>query len=159
MKKYTNISKISDNKFLNLFHMHALTDAGRPFDYFFVSRRKEDKLKLYTKDIQAEEEERAIVRRALEHPIGSKSLKELTKDVKKILIITNIIFLWYNMLYYLTNITRCSPIGLEKNSTIALHVVFCGKYFRLCKSLIYKIIWGGNAEVFPPLHLCFVPLQ
>lgn len=54
MKKYTNISKISDNKFLNLFHMHALTDAGRPFDYFFVSRRKEDKLKLYTKDIQAE---------------------------------------------------------------------------------------------------------
>lgn len=41
------------------------------------------------KDIQAEEEERAIVRRALEHPIGSKSLKELTKDVKKILIITN----------------------------------------------------------------------
>lgn len=54
MKKYTNITKISDNKFLNLFHMNALTDAGRAFDYFFVSRRKEDKLKLYTKDIQAE---------------------------------------------------------------------------------------------------------
>lgn len=54
MKKYTSIDKISDNKFLNLFHMNALTDAGRPFDYYFVSRRKEDKLKLYTKDIQAE---------------------------------------------------------------------------------------------------------
>lgn len=54
MKKYISINKISDNKFLNLFHMSALTDAGRPFDYFFVSRRKEDKLKLYTKDIQAE---------------------------------------------------------------------------------------------------------
>ena len=54
MKKYTNINKISDNRFLNLFHMNALTDAGRAFDYFFVSRRKEDKLKLYTKDIQAE---------------------------------------------------------------------------------------------------------
>ncbi len=54
MKKYTNIKKESDNRFLNLFHMNALTDAGRPFDYFFVSRRKEDKLKLYTKDIQAE---------------------------------------------------------------------------------------------------------
>lgn len=54
MKKYTNITKISDNKFLNLFHMNALTDAGRAFDYFFVSRRKEDKLKLHTKDIQAE---------------------------------------------------------------------------------------------------------
>lgn len=34
--------------------MHALTDAGRPFDYFFVSRRKEERLKLYTKDIEAE---------------------------------------------------------------------------------------------------------
>lgn len=54
MKKYTKINKISDNKFLNLFHMNALTDTGRAFDYFFVSRRKEDKLKLYTKDIQAE---------------------------------------------------------------------------------------------------------
>lgn len=54
MKKHTNITKISDNRFLNLFHMNALTDAGRAFDYFFVSRRKEDKLKLYTKDIQAE---------------------------------------------------------------------------------------------------------
>lgn len=54
MKKYTNINKVSDNKFLNLFHMNALTDSGRLFDYFFVSRRKEDKLKLYTKDIQAE---------------------------------------------------------------------------------------------------------
>ena len=54
MKKYINIKKESDNRFLNLFHMDALTDAGRPFDYYFVSRRKEDKLKLYTKDIQAE---------------------------------------------------------------------------------------------------------
>lgn len=54
MKKYTNVNKISDNKFLNLFHMNALTDAGREFDYYFVSRRKEDKLKLFTKDIQAE---------------------------------------------------------------------------------------------------------
>ena len=54
MKKYINIKKESDNKFLNLFHMEALTDAGRPFDYYFVSRRKEDRLKLYTKDIQAE---------------------------------------------------------------------------------------------------------
>lgn len=54
MRKYIKINKLSDNRFLNLFHMKALTDSGRPFDYFFVSRRKEDKLKLYTKDIQAE---------------------------------------------------------------------------------------------------------
>lgn len=43
MKKYTNIHKLSDNKFLNLFKLDALTDSGRPFDYFFVSRRKAEK--------------------------------------------------------------------------------------------------------------------
>lgn len=79
MKKYTKIRKISDNKFLNLFHMNALTDAGRPFDYFFVSRRKEDKLKLYTKDIQAEgvviypickgEEDKIVMLRQYRYPL------------------------------------------------------------------------------------------
>lgn len=41
------------------------------------------------KEIHTEEEQKQIIRRALEHPIASKSLKELTKDVKKIVIITN----------------------------------------------------------------------
>ena len=45
MKKYTNIYKLSDNKFLNLFKLDALTDSGRPFDYFFVSRRKAEEIK------------------------------------------------------------------------------------------------------------------
>ncbi|EOS32592.1 hypothetical protein C804_02693 [Lachnospiraceae bacterium A4] len=54
MKKYTNIHKLSDNRFLNLFHLDALTDSGRPFDYYFVSRRKADKIKLLTKDSAAE---------------------------------------------------------------------------------------------------------
>jgi len=54
MKKYTNIYALSDNKFLNLFKLDALTDSGRPFDYFFVSRRKKEKLKLLTKDLSAE---------------------------------------------------------------------------------------------------------
>ena len=55
MKKHTGIHKLSDNRFLNLFKLDALTDAGRPFDYYFVSRRKEEKnLKLHTKDINAE---------------------------------------------------------------------------------------------------------
>jgi ADP-ribose pyrophosphatase len=55
MKKYTKIHKLSSNNFLNLFKLDALTDRGRPFDYFFVSRRKDtDKLKLVTKDITAE---------------------------------------------------------------------------------------------------------
>ena len=54
MKKYTKIHKLSDNKFLNLFKLDALTDKGQKFDYFFVSRRKADKIKLLTKDILSE---------------------------------------------------------------------------------------------------------
>ena len=54
VKKYTGIHKMSDNKFLNLFKLDALTDAGRKFDYYFVSRRKEKELKIYTKDSLAE---------------------------------------------------------------------------------------------------------
>ena len=54
MKKYTNIHKLSDNRFLNLFHLDALTDSGHPFDYYFVSRRKADQIKLLTKDSAAE---------------------------------------------------------------------------------------------------------
>ncbi len=54
MKKYAGIHKLSDNKFLNLFHLDALTDSGQPFDYFFVSRRKADQIKLLTKDSAAE---------------------------------------------------------------------------------------------------------
>lgn len=54
MKKYTKIHKLSDNKFLNLFKLDALTDSGRPFDYFFVSRRKADQIKLLTKELAAE---------------------------------------------------------------------------------------------------------
>jgi len=54
MKKYTNIHKLSDNKFLNLFKLDALTDSGRSFDYFFVSRRKAENIKLLTGDSAAE---------------------------------------------------------------------------------------------------------
>lgn len=54
MKKYIKIHKLSNNRFLNLFKLDALTDTGREFEYFFVSRRKEDEIKLLTKDSRAE---------------------------------------------------------------------------------------------------------
>lgn len=54
MRKYSKIHKLSDNKFLNLFRLDAITDSGRTFDYFFVSRRKENQLKLLTGDSAAE---------------------------------------------------------------------------------------------------------
>lgn len=52
--KYTKIHKLSDNKFLNLFKLDALTDSGRSFDYYFVSRRKADEIKIITKELAAE---------------------------------------------------------------------------------------------------------
>lgn len=80
MKKYTNIHKLSDNKFLNLFKLDALTDSGRPFDYFFVSRRKAEEIKLLTKDSAAEgvviypilkdDPEKIVLIRQYRYPLG-----------------------------------------------------------------------------------------
>ena len=80
MKKYTKIHKLSDNRFLNLFKLDALTDSGRQFDYFFVSRRKADKIKLLTGDISAEgvviypilkeEPEKIVMIRQYRYPLG-----------------------------------------------------------------------------------------
>ncbi len=54
MKKYRKIHKLSDNRFLNLFRLEAITDSGRIFDYFFVSRRNAERIKLLTGDCAAE---------------------------------------------------------------------------------------------------------
>lgn len=80
MKKNTNIHKLSDNKFLNLFKLDALTDTGRKFDYFFVSRRKAEDIKLLTNDMKAEgvviypilkeEPEKIVMIRQYRYPIG-----------------------------------------------------------------------------------------
>lgn len=80
MKKYTKIHKLSDNKFLNLFKLDALTDSGRPFDYFFVSRRKAEHIKLLTGDSAAEgvviypilkeDPEKIVMIRQYRYPLG-----------------------------------------------------------------------------------------
>lgn len=80
MKKYTKIHKLSDNKFLNLFQLDALTDSGRPFDYFFVSRRKAEEIKLLTGDSAAEgvviypilkdDPEKLVMIRQYRYPLG-----------------------------------------------------------------------------------------
>ena len=80
MNKYTNIHKLSDNKFLNLFKLDALTDTGRKFDYFFVSRRKAENIKLLTNDMKAEgvviypiwkeEPDKIVLIRQYRYPVG-----------------------------------------------------------------------------------------
>ena len=44
--KFTSIENLYENRVLNFYHMDALTDSGRAFDYFFVSRNDKDNIKV-----------------------------------------------------------------------------------------------------------------
>ena len=46
--KFTSIENLQANRFLNFYHMDALTDSGRAFDYFFVSRNSKDRIRILT---------------------------------------------------------------------------------------------------------------
>ena len=52
--KYRGIQPLFENRYLNFFHMDAVADSGREFDYYFVSRNPADKIKLKTKSERAE---------------------------------------------------------------------------------------------------------
>lgn len=47
-KKYTAVRKLTDNRFLNLYEMDALTNTGAPFHYYFASRNSQEELPLLT---------------------------------------------------------------------------------------------------------------
>ncbi|NBJ91834.1 NUDIX hydrolase [Parablautia muri] len=47
-KKYTSVRKLTDNRFLNLYEMDALTNSGAPFHYYFASRNTQEELPLLT---------------------------------------------------------------------------------------------------------------
>lgn len=46
--KFTAVRKLTENRFLNLYEMDALTVSGAPFHYYFASRNGEEELPLYT---------------------------------------------------------------------------------------------------------------
>lgn len=48
MERCKKIDKLTDNPFLNLYHIDAVTKTGKEFNYYFASRNKEDKLKACT---------------------------------------------------------------------------------------------------------------
>ncbi len=50
--KYTEIRKLTDNRFLNLFEMDALDNKGKPFHYYFASRNREEELPLKTGEVR-----------------------------------------------------------------------------------------------------------
>lgn len=44
-KHYREIEKLTDNPFLNLYHIDALGRDGTPFHYYFASRNDKDNIK------------------------------------------------------------------------------------------------------------------
>ena len=80
MEKYKGIETLFQNKYLNFYHMDALTDQGNPFDYYFVSRNQEDNIKAKTKSLKAEgvviypvweqDPDKIVLIRQFRYPIG-----------------------------------------------------------------------------------------
>ena len=53
-KKYKGVQPLFENKYLNFYHMDALADSGKEFDYYFVSRNPAEKIKIATGARRAE---------------------------------------------------------------------------------------------------------
>ena len=53
-KKYDSVEKLSDNPYLNLYHINARTDQGKSFDYYFASRNDEIQIKHKTHSMKPE---------------------------------------------------------------------------------------------------------
>lgn len=80
-RKYTAVRKLTDNKFLNLYEMDALSKDGAPFHYYFASRNREDELPLLTGEIPSngiviyalrkDEPSRIVMIRQYRYPLGA----------------------------------------------------------------------------------------
>lgn len=66
MEHCKRIERLTDNPFLNLYHIDAVTKSGKEFNYYFASRNKEENLKAYTH--QNKPEGIAIYAIRKEHP-------------------------------------------------------------------------------------------
>ncbi len=53
-RKYKGIQPLFENKHLNFFHMDAVADSGKEFDYYFVSRNPADRIKIKSEGSRAE---------------------------------------------------------------------------------------------------------
>lgn len=53
-KKYTAIRKQTDNPYLNLYEIDALSYSDKPFKYYFASRNDEENIKHRTKSLMSE---------------------------------------------------------------------------------------------------------
>lgn len=53
-EKYRDVQKLTDNPFLNLYHIDAVDTDGKDFNYYFASRNKENNIKMKTHDVRPE---------------------------------------------------------------------------------------------------------
>ena len=53
-EKYRDVQKLTDNPFLNLYHINAVDTDGNDFNYYFASRNKENDIKMKTHDVKPE---------------------------------------------------------------------------------------------------------
>lgn len=51
---YTDIRRLTDNPYLNLYEMDAIASSGAPFSYYFASRRPEDRIHIRTGEYEPE---------------------------------------------------------------------------------------------------------
>ncbi len=80
VQKFRSIETLQRNRFLNFYHMDALTDTGRAFDYYFVSRNPPEEIKARTGENKAEgvvicsllksDPERIVLIRQYRYPLG-----------------------------------------------------------------------------------------
>lgn len=52
--KFKGVQKITDNPFLNLYHIDAVDTEGKDFNYYFASRNDENDIKMKTHDVKPE---------------------------------------------------------------------------------------------------------
>lgn len=52
--KFKGVQKMTDNPFLNLYHIDAVDTEGRDFNYYFASRNDENDIKMKTHDVKPE---------------------------------------------------------------------------------------------------------
>ncbi len=53
-RHYTDIKRLTDNPYLNLYEMDAIASSGAHFNYYFASRRKDGDIRIHTKETDPE---------------------------------------------------------------------------------------------------------
>ncbi len=80
MKRYTELKKQTDNRYLNMYEMDAISSSGAPFKYYFATRNKDEKIRLRTGSdapegvliyaLKADDPSQILMLRQFRYPIG-----------------------------------------------------------------------------------------